>query len=84
MPDAPHSHHWIITVQWADTIASYRGTLTPPPGRTRAEVCEEVLAHAMTSAGRTDEPSLLFFALERNALDENGNGLSGMFRDRKR
>jgi hypothetical protein len=86
MPDAPHSHHWIITLQWTDTIASYRGTLTPPQGRTRSQVCEEILAHAMATAGRDDEPSIIFFALERNDLAEppSESFMESFFKDRKR
>jgi len=76
-PDPQGSHHWVMSVQWPETRrtaaggATYRATITPEPGQTRAEIYEEIRAwvfQEIAEATGVQRPTVVFWSLEPNDL----------------
>jgi len=72
-PNPQGSHHWVMTISWQTTPGSerrgtWRSTITPEPGQTRADIYEILRAFVMRDASCGIPPTVLFFALEPNAL----------------
>lgn len=72
-PDPQGTHHWVISVKWPigpgqEATATYRSTITPAPGQTRAEIYESIRDFVMRDATSGQPPTVLFFSLEPNQL----------------
>lgn len=71
-PNPQGSHHWVMSAQWptrdGEISGTWRSTITPEPGQTRAEVYEIVRAFVMKDATGGQPPTVLFFSLEPNQL----------------
>jgi hypothetical protein len=72
-PNPQGTHHWVISAQWPDgpgrTInGTWRSTVTPKPGQTRAEIYEELRTYLMEAETGGVAPTIMFFALEPNQL----------------
>ena len=72
-PNPQGTHHWIMTISWQTTLGSercgtWRSTITPEPGQTRADIYEIIRAGVINDGGCEMPPTVLFFALEPNTL----------------
>lgn len=72
-PNPQGTHHWVMSAAWPsghgqETTATYRSTITPEPGQTRAEIYETIRDFVMRDATNGQPPTVLFFSLEPNQL----------------
>lgn len=72
-PNPQGTHHWVMSAQWPDgpsrtTSGTWRSTMTPEPGQTRAEIYEALRAFLVDTETGGIPPTVLFFSLEPNQL----------------
>lgn len=72
-PNPQGTYHWVISASWqpgngTTADGTWRSTITPEPGQTRAEVYEEIRQSLMANVTGGIAPTVLFFSLEPNEL----------------
>ncbi|MFE7808523.1 hypothetical protein ACFU51_28400 [Streptomyces sp. NPDC057430] len=73
-PATPPTHHWVISVQWPGPVpgslqhGTWSNTVHLSAGATRAEAYEQLRGWLMKTVTGGKEPTVLYFAIDRNTL----------------